>query len=176
MPKNKSINLLPQEEFNASTAGRILKWATSTFRIIVIITEMIVMAAFISRFWLDAENSKLNSSIKIKSGQISAQTDLESQFRNIQSKLSIFSQIQQKNNMYRFITSVAAKVPQNIILSQLSVTNGEINIKGISTDDNSIAQFITNLNSGSFKKVNLEQVSSSESDPGQTVFSIGVTY
>jgi len=84
MPKNKSINLLPQEEFEASTIGRVLKWATGTFRIIVIITEMVVMAAFLSRFWLDAQNSDLTDSIKIRSAQISAQGDLEKRFREIQ--------------------------------------------------------------------------------------------
>ena len=77
MAKNKSINLLPQEEFDASIFGRTLKWAMGTFRIIVIITEMVVMGAFLSRFWLDAQNSDLDNSIKIASAQISAQVILK---------------------------------------------------------------------------------------------------
>jgi len=44
-----------------------------SFRIIVIVTEIIVMGAFLSRFWLDAQNSELDSSIKIASAQITAQ-------------------------------------------------------------------------------------------------------
>ncbi|KKR69678.1 MAG: hypothetical protein UU12_C0039G0005 [Candidatus Woesebacteria bacterium GW2011_GWA2_40_7b] len=90
MPKTKTINLLPQEEFDVSTLGRILKWAMGTFRIIVIVTEMIVMTAFLSRFWLDAQNSDLNDAIAIKTAQISAQSDFEKQFRILQHKLSIF--------------------------------------------------------------------------------------
>jgi hypothetical protein len=43
MPKNKAINLLPQEEFDISIIGRTLKWAMGTFRIIVIVTEIVVM-------------------------------------------------------------------------------------------------------------------------------------
>ena len=61
--KEPEINLLPQEEFEGSVIGRILKWGLSTFRIIVIIVEMVVMAAFLSRFWLDAKNSDLNEDI-----------------------------------------------------------------------------------------------------------------
>ncbi len=47
------INLLPQEEFAVSTLGRILAWLMSTFRYIVIAVEMVVMLAFLSRFWLE---------------------------------------------------------------------------------------------------------------------------
>jgi hypothetical protein len=89
MPKNKTINLLPQEEFESSIIGRILRWAMGTFRIIVIITEIIVMGAFLSRFWLDAQNSTLSDGIKIKSSQIQSLADIEKEFRNIQSKLNM---------------------------------------------------------------------------------------
>ena len=50
--RKEEINLLPQKGFEATTAGRILAWILSTFRIIVIITELLVMVAFLSRFWL----------------------------------------------------------------------------------------------------------------------------
>src|SRR5512144_1767398 len=97
MAKSKSINLLPQEEFENSVLGRILRWATGSFRVIVIITEMVVMGAFLSRFWLDAQNSDLNDSIQIKSAQISAQKDFENQFRQIQKKLDIYKGISKSN-------------------------------------------------------------------------------
>ena len=77
MPKKKNINLLPKEEFDASVVGRLLRWAMGTFRIIVIITEMIVMAAFLSRFWLDAQNSDLNDEIRFASSQIDSQKILK---------------------------------------------------------------------------------------------------
>ena len=62
--KSSRINLLPQEEFAASTLGRILAWILSTFRILVIMTELIVILAFLSRFWLDARTTDLNEEIK----------------------------------------------------------------------------------------------------------------
>src|SRR5687767_5886225 len=120
MPKNKSINLLPQEEFDASIVGRVLKWAMGTFRIIVIITEMIVMAAFLSRFWLDAQNSDLNEQIKVKTAQISAQADFEKQFKNLQARLNIVKLITQAAPTTTKIDLVATKTPQDIILTSIS--------------------------------------------------------
>lgn len=176
MPKSKAINLLPQEEFNASTTGRVLRWTTGTFRMIVIATEMVVMGAFLSRFWLDAQNSNLNNSIKVKSAQISAQADLEKQFRGIQSKLLIFNQISKSHVASKLIEKIASSVPQSITLTRVSVNDGVIEIRGSSLSDIDIAQFIVNLQGDLFKKVELGQISSSQTEMGATVFVINITY
>jgi Tfp pilus assembly protein PilN len=177
MPKNKAINLLPQEEFNISTTGRILKWATGTFRIIVIITEMVVMGAFLSRFWLDAENSNLKDSIKIKTAQVAAQADLEKKFRDIQSKLNIFGQIAGSQNTSKRIEQIVSVLPPDIALSGVSVSDDSTQVKGTSPSDIEIAQFVANLQADkTIKNVDLEQVSSSENGSAGTVFSIIISY
>ena len=79
--KQAQVNLLPQEEFAGTTFGRTLRWAMSSFRIIVIATEMIVMLTFLSRFWLDARNADLNDLIKQKSAVLSASADFEKEFK-----------------------------------------------------------------------------------------------
>src|SRR3989344_2970528 len=145
MPKNKPINLLPQEEFDASIVGRILKWAMGTFRIIVIVTEMIVMGAFLSRFWLDAQNSDLNDSIKVAGAEIEAQADFEKEFRGIQSKLSIFKQISQVAVPSKKLELVSSKLPTEISLSSVQIQDGAVQIKGTSGSEAGIAQFVSNL-------------------------------
>jgi Tfp pilus assembly protein PilN len=177
MPKNKNINLLPQEQFETSTLGRALRWATGTFRIIVIITEMVVMGAFLSRFWLDAQNSDLNDSIKVKSAQISAQSETEKQFRNIQTKLDIFKQIKGAAQPSQIIDLVTSKIPSDTILTAVSTSENSALVRGISESELGIAQFVANLKGEpSFKNVELGQLSSSENNPSQTVFSIKISY
>lgn len=176
MPKNKAINLLPLEEFNASTTGRVLKWATGTFRIIVIITEMVVMAAFLSRFWLDAQNSNLNNSIKAKSAQISAQASLEKQFVNIQSKLAIYKSIRQESNTSTLIENIISKVPSNITLTRIFIEPGDVDVHGTSLSDYEINQFILSLNAPPFTGATLKQANSSETNLGATDFVINMTY
>jgi Tfp pilus assembly protein PilN len=177
MPKNKNINLLPQEEFETSIFGRILKWATGTFRIIVIITEMIVMGAFLSRFWLDAQNSDLNDSIKVKSAQITAQSEVEKQFRDLQTKLSIYKQIAQGTGPTQKADLIASILPPDVTLTGVSVTEKAVLIKGVSNSELGIAQFVANLKANStFKNAELGQVGSSENDPTQTIFSIKISF
>ena len=175
--KNKSINLLPQEEFEASTVGRVLKWAMGTFRIIVIVTEMVVMGAFLSRFWLDAQNSDLGDEINIKSVQVKAQSAQETQFRQMQTKLSIAKELFQETKPSDRVNLISAKMPQDIVLSSISLGDGSLQVKGISGSEIGIAQFISNLKSDqSFKKVELGSANSSEENPFLTIFTIKITY
>lgn len=177
MPKNKSINLLPQEEFDASIVGRVLKWAMGTFRIIVIITEMIVMGAFLSRFWLDAKNSDLNSAIKIKSAEITAQSDFEKQFRSVQAKLDIFKQLSQAPKASDKVVKIASKIPAEVTLTSVSILQSSAQVKGTSLSEIGIAQFVSNLKTEkSFKKIELGQINSSEDNPSLTLFSITINY
>ncbi|KKR56000.1 MAG: hypothetical protein UU51_C0012G0008 [Microgenomates group bacterium GW2011_GWC1_41_20] len=176
MPKNKAINLLPLEEFNASTAGRVLRWATGTFRVIVIVTEMVVMAAFLSRFWLDAQNSALNNSIKAKSAQILAQADLEKQFRGTQAKLSIFNKIAQSNKTSSLIEKITSSVPGTVTLSRISLTRGAIEVRGSSLSDYDISRLVVNLQGAPFKSAELGQVGSSEKNTGEIDFVINIKY
>ena len=177
MPKNKSINLLPQEEFDVSLLGRTLKWAMGTFRIIVIATEMIVMAAFLSRFWLDAQNSDLINSIKIKTAQIVAQAATEDQFRSVQSKLSIAAKTSPAIASSQKVNLIASKVPPDVNLTSVSVLDKSAQIKGASITELGIAQFLANLKAdSSFKSVDLGQTSSSETNAAQTVFSVTISY
>jgi Tfp pilus assembly protein PilN len=176
MPKNKSINLLPQEEFDVSIIGRTLKWAMGTFRIIVIVTEMIVMAAFLSRFWLDSQNSDLTDAIKVKSAQISDMAGTENTFRDVQNKLVIVKQIDAAAPNSKTIDAITSEVPPEITLSSISISPGSVLVKGISTSEIGIAQFIANLKSNSsFTSVNLGQMNSSEDNSAQTIFSVNIS-
>lgn len=175
--RNKQINLLPQQEFDASIAGRVLKWAMSTFRIIVVVTEMVVMGAFLSRFWLDAQISDLNDQIGTLSSQISLQSDFEKNFRNLQDRIAAFNDYAKQSGSGVTLTKVTSKVPQNVTLQSISLQNGTIQIKGTATSEIDVTQFISNLKADTtFKDVSLGQVSSSEGNQSTLLFNLKVSY
>lgn len=175
--KKSLINLLPQEEFDVSTLGRVLKWAMGTFRIIVIVTEMVVMGAFLSRFWLDAQNSDLNDSISVRTAQILAQSDFENQFRAVQNKLSIYNSLASLAKDSDKLNSIGSKVPQDVILSGVSLEDTSAKLKGTASSEIGIAQFISNLQSDkSLKNVDLGSISTSENDASLTVFNVNIDY
>ena len=143
--KKELINLLPQEEFAASTLGRILTWLLSTFRMIVIATEMIVMAAFLSRFWLDARNTDLNDEIKQKTAIISSYRQIERDFRDAQTKLSLLSGLTSAPTQNSLLSGVSEGLPIDVSLTTFSVESGSTQIAGLSLSEQSVAQFIANL-------------------------------
>lgn len=177
MAKVRPINLLPQEEFEASIMGRILRWAMGTFRFIVIVTEIVVMAAFLSRFWLDAQNSDLTDSIKVASAQITAQSDFEKEFKGIQAKLKIYKGINQSAQSTKKIGTLASKIPGDIILNSIILDSQSLSIRGTAASDASIAQLISNLKAEpTFKQVDLGGLDVSQSNPTQTNFSVKIIF
>lgn len=164
--KKQGINLLPQEEFAASTFGRILAWAVGALRIIVIITEMVVMVAFLSRFWLDARATDLNDEIEQKSAIISSQKELEKSFRDAQQKLRVVSTLAAGTKIAPLFTSAASTLPVDVTLSSISAAEGKLQVRANSLTEESISQFIVNLESKSeFSTVTLNQVSSKSDSP-----------
>lgn len=180
MAKKKfGINLLPQEEFEASMTGRVLRWAMTTFRYIVIVTEMIVMGAFLSRFWLDAQNSDLNDLLEIKTAQIAVQEDFEKEFRKTQTRLSVFQALSKEKALSNTFEQVSTSIPESVRLQSLNYTDQDnvVQVKGVSGSEIGIAQFMANLKSKKvFKKVELNQIASSEDNQGFTIFGIKLTY
>lgn len=178
MPKNnKSINLLPQEEFEGSTFGKILKWVMTTFRYIVIVTEMVVMSAFLSRFWLDAQNSDLNDLIKSKSAQIESQKNFEIGFRNLQNKLKIFKALNDQQKSVSTIKGIASKVPSDVTIQTISIQEDLIQIKALSPNEIGIAQFISNLKEDkNIKQIDLGQTNTQESNQYLTTFAVNIKY
>ena len=177
MPAKKEprINLLPQEEFEASLLGRTLKWVLSTFRIIVIITEMIVMIGFLSRFWLDAKNSDLNESIKGKQAVLAASSDFEKDFRKVQKRLAIVSSLYSVTQPSKNLSVITSYLPSGILISSFAVAGNGVQIKGVSASERDIAQFITNLEaSKSFQKVTLSQIESSKEGGLSLVFTLKI--
>lgn len=54
-----TVDLLPHERFEFSPLGRFLVWALSTGKLVVVLTELVVIGAFVSRFWFDRKLSDL---------------------------------------------------------------------------------------------------------------------
>ena len=170
------INLLLQEEFAGSTMGRVLLWALSTFRIIVIVTEMVVMIAFLSRFWLDARNVDLNDLIKQKQAVLASSSDFEKDFRNTQKRLKVFSALTpEERPISSYLTTIASYLPSDTSLSSYSYSGGTIQVKGEAVSEAGIAQFIVNLEeAGSFETVEMINLDSSRQETSLLSFTLRI--
>lgn len=171
--KNKEINLIPQNEFDITPLGRILKWALSTFRVMVIVTELIVMSAFLSRFWLDARNSDLNDEINVNKSQVLAYSDIETALRLNQTRLNIAKSLYSEQKIDEIISSISKITPEDISFNSVSINGNQIEINSTAYLEKSIAQFLVNLDSSELiNDITLTQIGSSVGNNNLTVFTI----
>lgn len=163
----KQINLLPEANFEDTTTGRVLSWILSTFRIIVIVTEIIVMVAFLSRFWLDAQNTDLNDDIEQKTYVLEASRDFEREFENTQTKLKIFSELTQNQGVYaKALNETVSYLPSDLFLTAVILNEDNLDIEGSTPNEVSIQQLMVNLSSSTkFSDVGLVELASSPRDP-----------
>ena len=177
-PKKRSqINLLPRDRFATSSVGRILSWLLSTFRIIVIIVEMIVMGAFLSRFWLDAKNSDLNDEITQKKALIAASKDFEKEFKNTQLRLEALATLTKIEQPFsKLLAMVPPLLPPEIILKSFTANQEGILVSGTSPSEQIIAQLIANLESNSrVENIYLSQLGTDKDDESLLEFGLTVT-
>lgn len=171
--KSKQINLLPQDDFQSSTLGRVLKWALSSFRVMVIITELVVMSAFLSRFWLDARNSDLNESLNLNKAKVLAFKETEDEFRRYQQKLSISKSLYSESKNSTLVNDITRIMPEDISIQSIQRNDEGVQVKATGLSERSIAQFIVNMGNIKYlSDVNLSQVSSSVENSYATNFTI----
>lgn len=169
----KKVNLLVREGFEYTSLGRILAWSLGAGRVIVILTELIVVLAFVSRFWLDRTLTDLNAENASKKLQIEASSRFESDFRNAQARLSSYKKLSTSSLSSAIVGEITALLPRDVSLSKISLSDGDITIEGISLSESGLAGFIGGLQSStSFSRVTLANVSISTEGRQSLVFSI----
>jgi len=177
MPAKKEISLLPDEENPNSISARFLLWATSVGRFIIVFTELIVICAFISRFWLDRKNSDYSDVLRQQKAILESTQEFEKEYYLLQQKLKVikdfYSQTPEYNNK---IISLVESTPKDIVFSSLNIEN-DTTLKRVVADvdlfshsEESIVDFIANLTVN--KSIQTVNVKSIEKKPKENQYSV----
>lgn len=159
--QKREVNLLLAKSLQTNTLGRMLAWILSSFRIIVIVTEIIVMIAFLSRFWLDAQNSDLNEDLKNKTRIIEESEGFIQEFKDVQNRLVIAGLIVSQGSYSQIVKDITPLLPKNLYLTQISLSNDGLNLSGSSLESVAIHQFVINLHASNlFSQVGLQEITS----------------
>lgn len=167
--QNTSIDLLPQEEWEKGTFGKILKWALTIGRHIVIFTELVVIIAFLSRFKLDRDMTDLSDKIKQKQAIVQSSEQFEKKFRFLQKELETIKELKAKQlEADVIVAELGFKIPVDVYLSDFSISKDKISMNALALSEAGLATFIKNLKSSpKFENLVLSQVSSgSEKEVG----------
>ena len=162
------VNLLLQDPFYETLPGRILSWASTIGRYLVIFTEIVVIISFATRFKLDRDLTDLNTLLVQKSALIESYGNLEQDVRIIQRKTSLVASQQQEYSPPEILSVIETIIPKQVTLTLLQITSQQITFTGRALTSTDLAMMIVALQQRpEFSQVTISQVSSTEQgDPG----------
>ncbi len=171
------INLLPKDSFEFSALGRILKWTTTVGRVLVVMTELVVILAFISRFYFDKRINDLDESITAKVGLIKAYKETEDDIRRVLTKQKVVTDYLSNNlNFNNKVGLIGGVMPNGGSLSTMAIKGKEVSIKGSVGSEGAFSQMLKGLK----KEKTLKQLSldltTYDQESGKVNFNIRVTY
>lgn len=141
-PHHLSINLLPQDPFYESPVGRVMAWASTVGRYLVIFTEIVVIFSFASRFKLDRDLTDLNAAILQKSFIVDSYGPLENDVRLVQKKIEYLNQQKTAYNALDILDLISNNIPQNIAYSLIQVYAQEVQLTGTALTPEALATLV----------------------------------
>lgn len=171
-PAKKEISLLPTEDNNNTLIARVLRWLTSVGRVIIIITELIVISAFISRFWLDRKNADLSEVVRQQKAILASTQDFETEYRSLQERLTYIDNFYKSEPKYiDAMNSLVQSMPDAIFFQNISLSSDEktsqisAKLDLYSYQEDTIVDFITNLKlNPDISSVNVQKIEKKPKD------------
>ncbi len=140
------INLLPRTEFETSFWGRFIKWAITTGRYMLILVELVVIIAFLSRFKLDKDLADLADGINGKKAVLEAAYTSEQNFRFVQARLNAAGTLlSSQMGARKIMDAVTSYVPPEVSLTQIIVLPKQVTITGKTGVQTGLAIFLSRL-------------------------------
>lgn len=140
------INLLGSQDLEHTPWGRLISWATTYGRYIMVTTEIVVLLAFISRFSLDRKNTDLTEELTQKQAIIQANLDFEREIKSLQSNLASAKQIMSvQPQPIELLDALVSVIPPDLYLTSLEILNNRVTLAATAGSTWGFAQFLSNL-------------------------------
>lgn len=166
--KEISINLV---EENLSFVDRFISWSLTIGRIVVILTEVIALTAFLYRFSLDRQLIDLHSKIKQEQAVVDYLKDYEQTFRDIQNRLSLsYNFGGAADNRIKLLKDVVSFAQSGMVFNTLSLQEDRIRMSITASSISAVSDFINRLKSyPRISNVNIEKVADRTSSASITI-------
>lgn len=172
----KSINLLPRDEFETSTLGVVLEWSLVFGKWAVIVTQLVVMGAFLYRFTLDRQLTDLRKSIDKNVAVIKSYEQVERDFilaqkQIVQAKTTLTSQ----GLILNTLNGIARITPNEVWFDRVTMTPSTLAMTAYAASLPSFGQFLTTVqNDPLFSSVRVGKIESSAAKGAQIQFDISM--
>lgn len=146
MAAKVTIDLLPQHLIEERRLTRFLNWSLTYGRYIIIVTELIVLLAFFSRFRLDQQLTDLHESISQKQAIIASVAQFEHEARQVHDRIDKIRELNKEHTLFLdAISLLEGLVPDDVILSQLNFSQNKVELTGTSFSRGGFSRLVQNL-------------------------------
>lgn len=158
--KRININLLIKQQVATDFTGQIFSWALTYGRYIIIITQIFVLSVFFLRFKLDRDYTDLKESVTQKQALIESVSDLETEIRMIQSRLTFIKQLStNQQGILKILSYLSDRVPSDISFINLSLTTNKLSFAAVVENLRSFSYFLSQLQQDNkFSDVTLDDI------------------
>lgn len=142
MPNNpQSINLVKNKQI--PLFDKFMNWALTVGRLIVILTEIVAVLAFVYRFSLDEKLVDLHSAIKQKQSLVLLLKQDENKYRNLQDRIVLASDLMEKNaKTNKIVLDIVGLTPQGARIDNLTFNKDKLTINASINSVSSLTDFI----------------------------------
>lgn len=167
------VNLLPQDEFEQSFLGKALKWSLTAGKSIVILTEFVVILAFMSRFKLDRDLNDLNEVLIQKQAVVASYAETEARMRALQDRLDIINQVNEDTlGASDSLSRLIANTPLDVAYEKVDLSRTSLSLSGIAGSEGGFAALLNSIrDDGTWTEISLGDVEFSQRKGG-VIFTI----
>jgi hypothetical protein len=153
-----SINLAKDKQI--PLFDKFMNWVLTIGRLIVIVTEVVAVIAFIYRFSLDEKLVNLHSAIKQKQNIVSVLRNDENKYRNLQDRIALAASFSEKGlKTSQTIKDIVGLIPSQTTINNLIINKDRINISINTVSVSSLSDFINSLkNYNSIKSISIDNI------------------
>lgn len=166
-PNLFNVNLLIHHGEKEKLYSKLIKWALSSGRFIVIFVEIITISAFVYRYKLDADLADLQEQINTQASYVSTLKDDATLIKNAQFQINNIGKLKsEKADFVSALKNLSAIIPQSIKLTNISFDRSlaypktTLSVSGESPSNLELSVFIKELQKNpNFSDINLTNIS-----------------
>lgn len=173
----RSINLLPRDAFESSTLGIILEWALVFGKWAVILTQLVVMGAFIYRFTLDRSLTDLRKAIAKNVAVVKSYDQVERDYVLAQKQvIKATTVLATQDQAMKILDRIEAITPSEVWYDRINLTPTTLTLTAYAASLPGFGQFLTSVQRDPlFTGVRVGKIESSVSKGAQMQFDISMT-
>lgn len=161
MQKTPGIAINLAKNHGESFLDRFIRFALTTGRIVIILTEVVALGAFLYRFSLDRQLVDLHDRIAQETAVVNLLKDNETKFRTLQDRLQLASTlIKEDDSLPTYMTDIIAFAPSDMDIHTIAVAPDAVRIEATLQSVSSLTTFVEKLKSyTAVDSVSLDRIS-----------------